>query len=382
MLMGEYSSNSRSPEYRGFEQGPIRPPSEAHSLLIRVGRNCPWNRCRFCGVYKGTRFSRRPLEHVLWDIDAVAACVDALRAEALPLSAAAVAVADQAALGAAWNWYHNGMRSVFLQDGDPLLIPPSQLVAILRRLREHFPDIERITTYARSKSVARLAVTELEQMRIAGLDRIHVGFETGSDEILTLMNKGASKALHVEAGRKAKQAGMELSAYYMPGLGGRERWRENALETADLMNQVDPDYIRLRTLAVPDGLPLAEDIRQGAFTKAGDIDNAREILLFLENLQGISSTVVSDHISNISQEIEGRLPEDRECMLDEMRTLLSWDPEDQLLYRIGRRRGVFAGVSGLQDDAGRAYASRLCRRLGVTVDNVDEITNELVKRFV
>ena len=122
---------------------------------------------------------------------------------------------------------------------------------------------------------------------------------------------------------------MELSAYYMPGLGGRALWRENALETADLMNQVDPDFIRLRTVAVPDRVPLAEDLAAGAFVKGSDVDNAREIVLFLENLQGIRSKVVTDHILNISQHVEGRLPEDREGMLDELRPFSRWTPRNR-----------------------------------------------------
>ncbi len=267
--------------YRGFEQGPIRPPSEARSLLIRVTRNCPWNRCRFCPVYKGADFSRRPLAHVLADIEAVAAWMETYAPTAVCREAASGPAADPAAEMAAWNWYRNGMKSVFLQDANPLAVPPAETIAILSLLKARFPGIERITTYARSKTVARISDDDLAAMRAAGLDRVHIGFESGSDEVLAFMDKGVTKAEQIVAGRKIKRAGMELSAYYMPGLGGKRSWRENALETADLMNQVDPDFIRLRTLAIPDHLVLAEDVAQGTFEKAGDLENAQEILLFL-----------------------------------------------------------------------------------------------------
>jgi hypothetical protein len=275
-----------------------------------------------------------------------------------------------------------GMRSVFLQDANPLAGPAADIIAVLRHLRQHFPGIERITTYARARTVARHALEDLVAMREAGLNRIHIGFETGSDRVLRFMDKGVTKALQVEAGRKVKAAGIELSAYYMPGLGGRELWRENALETAALMNQVNPDFIRLRTLAIPDHLELALDVAEGRFRKANDVENVEEILLFLKHLQGIRSRIVSDHILNLLQDLEGALPDDRERMVAQLEAFLVLPPDEQVLYRLGRRRGVFAGLSDLQDPRRRAHAERLRNQLGVNAENIDSITDQLVKRFV
>ncbi len=362
-----------------FEQGPIRPPSEAQSLLIRVARNCPWNRCRFCPVYKDGRFSRRAVEEVLADIDAVALWIEVFAGGgAVPARAAP----DPSARRAALNWYVAGKNSVFLQDANPLAAPAADIIAILRRLRERFPGIGRITTYARSKTVARLTAEELATMAEAGLSRVHIGFESGSDRILELMDKGVTKAVQVEAGKKVRAAGLELSAYYMPGLGGLDLWEENALETADLMNRVDPDFIRLRTLAIPDRLDLAADVAEGRFRKAGDVETAREILVFLEHLEGIGSTVVSDHILNLFQDLEGRLPEDRDRMVVQLETFLSLDPEEQSLYRLGRRAGLLRGLSDLLDPQMRAAAERLRRELGVTAATIDDVTDQLVKRFI
>ncbi len=385
--------------YQGFEQGPIRPPSEARSLLIRVTRNCQWNRCRFCPVYKGTQFSRRPLAHVLADIEAVADAISAIDPRAVGLGPSVVSFGpsgptlaeppiprlvrrDPGAEVAAWNWYQNGMRSVFLQDANPLSVPPKEMLAILGLLRERFPTIERITTYARSKTLARISLEDLKEMRARGLDRVHIGFESGSDEVLQRMDKGVTKAVQIEAGRRVKAAGMELSAYYMPGLGGRELWRENALETADLMNQVNPDFIRLRTLAVPDRAPLYEDMLEGRFVKASDVETAHEILLFLEHLEGITSMVVSDHVLNLFEDLNGRLPEDKERMMVELRAFLVLDPEEQVLYRVGRRCLLFAGLSDLGDRLRRDRAERLVKEFGATPDNVDAISDRLIERFI
>jgi hypothetical protein len=377
--------------YRGFEQGPIRPPSEARSLLIRVTRNCPWNRCRFCPVYKDTDFSRRPLLHILADIEAVASWVatfapGAVRRPESPETAGMAPPSglplDPGAENAAWNWYRSGMKSVFLQDANPLAIPSSEMVSILSLLKERFPGIERITTYARSRTIARIEPGGLARMRAAGLDRVHIGFESGSDEILRFMDKGVTKAQQIEAGRKIKAAGMELSAYYMPGLGGTRLWKENALETADLMNQVDPDFIRLRTLAIPDHLILAQDVAQGRFEKASDVETAREILLFLESLEGITSTVVSDHILNLFEDVGGKLPDDQERMAGEIRAFFELEPQEQVIYRVGRRSGLLRGLSGLSDPQRRERAQRLVHEFSVTPENVDAVTDEMVKRFI
>lgn len=386
-------SEGRTPApYEGFEQGPIRPPSEATSLLLRVTRNCPWNKCAFCPVYKGTKFSRRPVEHVIADIDIVARYVYALMGRAENAETLArerlerfpgLGAEDVLASEAAWNWYRGGMESVFLQDANSLVIRPADLVQILEHLRSRFPWVKRITTYARSHTVAtHLTDEDMSRLARAGLNRIHLGFESGSDRVLELMRKGATKALHAEAGRRVKRAGIELSAYYMPGLGGEELWEEHALETADLMNQVNPDFIRIRSLAIPDHVPLAELVRAGRFCRPSDELQAREILLFLEHLNGITSTVKSDHILNLFEDLEGRLPEDKERMMAIPRTFLAMDGERRVIYQVGRRFGVFRGLSDMWDTERLAYAKALARRLGATPENIDDIVAEQVKYYI
>jgi hypothetical protein len=335
-------------------------------------------------VYKGADFSRRPLADILADIEAVAAWMETFAPDAVRRGpdAGSTVPQDPAAEMAAWNWHNAGMRSVFLQDANPLAVPPAEIIAVLTLLKERFPGIERITTYARSKTVARISDEDLAAMRAAGLDRVHIGFESGSDDILAFMDKGVTKAQQIEAGRKIKRAGMELSAYYMPGLGGRRGWRENALATADLMNQVNPDFIRLRTLAIPNHLVLAEDVAAGTFEKAGDLDSTREILLFLETLEGITSRIVSDHILNLFESVSGKLPEDREAMVGGIRAFLALDEEEQILYRIGRRAALFRGPSDMSDPRRHDRAARLVQEMGVTPENVDAVTDEMVKRFI
>lgn len=378
-------------KYSGFEQGPIRPPSEAGSLLIRVTRNCPWNRCAFCPVYKGKSFSRRPVDHVLRDIDTVHGHVkDILRAQRHDSRIAYSAFmdlmqedgADRRALHAARHFVANGMRSVFLQDANSLIVKSDGLVRILEHLTAAFPTVERITSYARSSTLDRIRPENLERIARAGLSRIHVGMESGSDRVLAMVDKGVDKATQIRAGQKVKQAGMELSEYHIPGLGGRGAWQDHALQTADALNRINPDFIRLRTLALPHGAPLSDRAKAGRFKKQGEVETVRELLLFLESLDGITSTVTSDHMLNLFPEVKGELPRDREAMLAPLREFLALDPYEQMLYCLGRRGLALERLQDLQDPVLRKKAEKICRRTGAGLENMDAVIDRMMMDFV
>ena len=379
-------------QYQGFEQGPIRPPSEAESLLIRITRNCPWNRCTFCPVYKGTEFSLRPVSHVLQDIDSVHFYVqkieeagssgDPVVRRQFAAMPCAGGERDLLALHAAYNFVAGGKKSIFLQDGNSLIIKPEDLILILRHLRQAFPEVQRVTSYARSHTIARISDENLALMAEAGLNRVHIGLESGSDQVLKKVRKGVDKKTHIRAGQKVKKAGMELSEYYMPGLGGRDLSRENALETADALNRINPDFIRLRTLALPGGIPLTEEYQNGAFRKMGEVETAEELLLFLESLDGITSKVRSDHVLNLFQEVDGELPGDKEAMIRPVRHFLLLDPNEQVLFCLGRRTHRISRLEDLNTPLLRKNVETLCLELGATPDNMDMIIDGLMQRFV
>jgi len=381
-----------SPGYAGFEQGPIRPPSEAGSLLIRVTRNCPWNRCAFCPVYKGQRFSLRPVEDVLQDIARVHRYVMALRQEeqesGRPSPDAALrrlgdSEPDRAALHAARHWLAAGAESIFIQDADSLIIKPERLLTILRFLRECFPWARRVTSYARSHTVARMALADLRAMREAGLSRIHIGMESGSDRLLALVKKGVTKKEHILAGCLVKEAGIELSEYIMPGLGGRELSREHALESASALNAINPDFIRLRTLAMPtaDADLFLQNWPQG-FIPLSDEGIAGELALFIETLTGITSHLKSDHILNLFEDMDGVFPQDKERLAAMPKAFLALPVEECLVYRVGRRLGYFTGLADLADREKVGRIQAYCQTAGITADNIDYIISEVMRRFI
>ncbi|MBC2713959.1 MAG: radical SAM protein [Desulfobacteraceae bacterium] len=385
-------SREKEKTYSGFEQGPIRPPSEAHSLLIRITRNCPWNRCTFCPVYKGSTFSLRPVDHVIHDIDDISRHINALRQmgnqsgqisrEDLNTYNTTLDASERQTFHAAVNWFACGMESIFLQDANSMIIKSKDLVDILRHLMKCFPWVDRITSYARSHTIARISDEDLKSFAQAGLNRIHIGLESGSDEVLKRVKKGVDKKTHIKAGQKVKKAGIELSEYVMPGLGGKELSETHALETADALNRINPDFIRLRTLAIPNSVELYDEYASGRFEKLTDVETAKELLLFLENLEGITSTIKSDHILNLFEEVEGKYPEDKDRITGVIRKFLEMDPHQRMLYQVGRRLGLFSRLSDLNNSQLTARAEEACRQYGINPENVDHMIDELMKRFI
>ncbi len=368
-------------EYGGFEQGPIRPPSEASSLLIRVNRNCPWNRCTFCSIYKKKKFSLRPVDDVLQDIDTIRRFVDAVQegGQSRGSLPKASSPGEEQALYAARNWVAGGMESIFLQDADGLVIRPENLLKILRHLKASFPQVKRITSYARSESVARIEDGILADIAAAGLNRIHIGMETASDRILELVRKGVTKEVHITAGLKAKRAGIELSEYVLTGLGGREFSQLHAVETADALNRINPDFIRFRNLHLPDWVALFPDSADHKYQWAPDLVQAQEIYTLIERLDGITSCIKSDHSYNLLQEIDGILPGDKERLLELLRTFIDMAPEQRVLFQVGKRSGHFLRLSDMGIPGRLKQVRDICQEYGITPDNVDERLYEIVQ---
>ncbi|MEJ2727388.1 MAG: radical SAM protein [Deltaproteobacteria bacterium] len=388
--------NAKEKSHLRFEQGPIRPPNEARSLLLRLTRNCPWNQCLFCPVYKNRKFSLRTVDEIKQDILSAKRIADDIKALSEKLGydgavndAVVSAIFNQPGTNthyrniAAWLYYRTD--ACFLQDADNLIMKTKDLVEVLRFLKAQFPQIKRVTTYSRSRTVIRKSVDALKQIRQAGLDRVHIGLETGYDPLLKLMKKGVSGAQHIEAGRRLLAAGMEVSEYIMPGLGGQEMWRDHAVETAKVLNQINPHFIRLRSLRVPDRVPLHTKLKDGSFRMQTDDMLAEEIGLFIKTLEGITSTVTSDHIMNLLEEVTGKLPEDKEKMLAVIQSYQDLSETDRLIYRAGRRGGVYRSTDDLKHDPA---TYQKIKNLIHTVEQkeghqgVEKMITEMVDRYI
>lgn len=294
-----------------YEQGVIRPPSEASSLLVRVTRNCPWNQCIFCPAYKGTKFSRRTVEEVKKDIDNMAR---------------------------EYSGYANMIQSAFLQDADSLVMKTDDLLEILTYLKEKFPALDRVTSYARATTLKRKSVEDLKQLKDAGLSRIHVGMESGSEKVLKMIKKGITPEDIVAGGQNVVKAGISLSEYIMPGVGGKTLSEEHAKETARLLNLVEPDFIRVRTFAMHPMSPMQALVRDGSFVPMTDEEIAAEIRLLVYSLNEMRSYFsCADFSLNLLMHVDGRLDEKKGYMLKELDKYLSLTKEQKQVYSLLRR---------------------------------------------
>jgi radical SAM superfamily enzyme YgiQ (UPF0313 family) len=379
----------------GIEQGPIRPPSEAHSLLLRITRNCSWNRCEFCHIYKGERFSPRSVDEVKKDIDAIQKIVSEIKSISLnegfggeitpALARSILSRSHQFPEGyrSVMLWLYTGGKNVFLQDANNLILRTKDRVEMLTYLRKVLPSVERITTYSRARTVSRKSIDELRDLQNAGLSRIHIGLESGYDPLLAYVQKGVTAQEHVKAGRKVKEAGISLSEYIMPGLGGKEMWREHAVETAKVLNQIDPDFIRVRTLKALKIMPLFRKIENGDLTPLSDDEIVVEERLLIENLDGISSRFTSDHILNLLEEVDGKLPEEKGKMLAVIDRYLALSQPERDNFRLGRRAGYYRSLDNMANPDLRTQVDQILNRIETEhPGNLDQVISEIMESFI
>ena len=336
-----------------FRIGPIRPPSEAESLLLQVTNGCTWNKCKFCQLYRGTKFKAYSADSIKADIDNMVRLAENIKKYQAPDGSWDINGLNRElrfrqgdemqCYHMMANWLLGGGENVFLQDGNTTALSSGRLTDVLVYLKQAFPSIKRITSYGRAENLAKVSAEEFAELKAAGLDRIHSGFETGSDAVLKKINKGVTAEQEIIAGRNVKAGGIELSVYFMPGVGGKELTVENALGTAEVINAVNPDFFRVRTAFIKPGTGLYEDYENGEFTLCSDDEKLIEIRTVIEKADGIDTMLVSDHMINLLQGINGSLKNDKAKMIAMIDDYLAMDPMEKKRYQAARRLARVAG---------------------------------------
>lgn len=263
----------------------IRPPSEADSIILQVAVGCPHNRCTFCGAYREPeqRFQIKDEEFVERDLDFAAR-------------------------------HCRRLTTVFLADGDALIIPPQRLLALCRRIREKLPWVRRISLYANGRTLLKRSPEELAALKAAGLGRIYMGLESGCDQVLRDIGKGATAAEMVAAGRRAREAGIFLSVTCLLGIGGAARSQEHAKATAAVLSEMQPNQIAVLTLMLLDNTELGQAAKEGRFQLPSQSGMLHELRTMLDGLVEFRCQFHANHASNYFS-LEGRLPKDRERFL-------------------------------------------------------------------
>ena len=324
-----------------FETGIYRPPSEggSASLLLRMTRNCPWNHCTFCAMYKSEKFELRNPKDIIQDINVMHDIYLQLKEISLNQGREGMFTNEtfsqflkkepnlyfHQGISMLLNWLAVGGKTVFLQDADSLIMKTDHMIQVLQHLKTTFPAIERITSYGRSRTIVRKPVPDLEKIRRAGLDRLHIGLETGDAALLKKIKKGSTPEDHVKGGQKAMNAGFQVSEYWMPGLGGKTLSKDHAKNTALILNQINPHYIRSRPFTPRPGTILYEKASRNELDRLTSKEQLLEIKQTLEALD-VTSKVCFDHAGNywaapngrllLSQSYEGyQFPEEKQNLL-------------------------------------------------------------------
>jgi radical SAM superfamily enzyme YgiQ (UPF0313 family) len=283
----------------------IRPPSEAYSLLLQVTIGCSHNRCTFCGTYRQKKFKIKPVERIEKDLQE------------------------------ARSYGH--IEKLFLCDGDALIIPQPRLEEILLMIKRYLPALERIGSYANTKSILRKSIDDLKKLKELGLKIIYLGVETGNAALLKKIDKGATREQMIEAAKRIKAAGIELSATVILGIGGIEKSIEHAMDTASLLTDMDPDYVGALTLMLVPQTELYDDYMAGRFVLPDKIGFIRELYLMIANSNFTDCFFTSNHASNYLP-IKARLPQQKEKILKMIASVI--DEKDVSRMRPEYLRGL------------------------------------------
>ena len=262
-----------------YEGTVYRPPSEANSILLQVTTGCSHNKCSFCGMYKGQRFSIKSDAVITADIDF-----------------------------AAHHFPH--ARRLFICDGDALIVPQQRLLAILKQIEEKLPQITRVGIYANTKGLGMKTEGELVELREHGLGIAYMGLESGDDRTLAQMNKGADAATMIAMGRKAKAAGIPLSLTVLLGIAGAERSPIHAMETGRVLSAIDPEYVGALSLMLEPGTELHRQVQAGAFVLPEPMAVLRELRTIIEHTSLSDGLFHANHASNYLP-IRAKLPEEK-----------------------------------------------------------------------
>ncbi len=303
-----------------FEQGPIRPPAEADSLLVRTTRGCPWNKCNFCTLFRGMKFSIRKVDEIINDI-------------------------EKARL-----YYGNAhFETCFLQDGDSFAMRTKDLIEVLTALRKAFPTLKRISSYGRAQTMMRKSEAEMQEISDAGLNMLYSGIESGSDKVITMANKGVTQDVLIQSSTRARSAGMSIMVFVILGLGGKELSHEHVSGTAHVLNSINPNSIRIMSLAVKKQTELWSLIENGSFTMLSEVGMIEEQRRLLSQLDNIHCHYGNFHCINLLPELEGVLPEDKSKLLSVIDDFLALSPGLQNNFILGRCTGRYGRLAGFQN---------------------------------
>ncbi|TCO73622.1 radical SAM protein [Marinisporobacter balticus] len=287
-----------------YEGSVYRPPSEAYSLIVQATIGCSHNKCTFCSMYKDKKFRMRDLKEIEEDLEMA-------------------------------RKHYKHIKRVFLADGNALALKTDKLERILLKIKELFPECERVGIYSAPKDILRKSVEELQKLKKLGLGIAYLGVESGSDAILKDIQKGVTSEESIQAGKRMVESGIPLSVTLISGLGGRERWLEHAKESARVINAINPRYLGILTLLIQPGTKIYEAVQSGAFKLLTPKEVLLETKTLIGNLNVGDCIFRSNHASNYVA-LEGNLPQDKESLLKQLEAMMkdAYDVKEEIFRRL------------------------------------------------
>lgn len=289
-----------------YNQPVFRPPAEGQSLILQVTLGCSWNKCSFCEMYTTKQFRPRSFTEIVADINSVAQS-------------------------------NYRFKKVFLADGNAFIITADKLLAILKHIQQKLGRLQRISSYALPSDILSKTDNELVAIRQAGLKLLYIGVESGCDDVLRLNNKSETNQTTRDGILKAQQAGFDVSVMILNGLGGTLFSQAHALDTACLMNEIQPKLLSSLVLSFPYSLNFYQKQISNNFEQLSPFELLAEMHLFLENTNLHSTIFRSDHASNYLA-LEGILGRDKEKMLEQIVRVLK--SNDKAALRSEWMRGL------------------------------------------
>lgn len=274
----------------------FRPPAEANSAIIQATIGCSWNRCAFCEMYTTKKFSVRNIEDLKPEIDALSRS-------------------------------YNGIKKIFLADGNAFVLSANKLVPILIEINKSFGKLQRISSYALPKDICSKSMSELKELNRLGLKLLYIGIETGDDELLKIINKGETFDSTINGIQMAHDAGIETSIMIINGLGGKKYSHQHALNSAKIINKIDPKYLSTLTLSLPFGLEHFKNKFNGDFEPMTIVDLFKELRVFLSDLELNNVIYRSNHISN-NLMLQGILSKDKDNLINSIDRAISLTPKN------------------------------------------------------
>ncbi len=273
-----------------YDEPLFRPPAEAYSLIFQVTLGCSWNKCAFCEMYTSKQFTPRKEEEILHEIQQSAAS-------------------------------YPGVRKIFLADGNAMVLSTQRLLRILNAIKKAFPHVGRVSSYALPGDILSKTPGELTALREAGLQLIYVGIESGDDEVLRMVKKGETANSTVEGLKKAREAGIDSSVMIVNGLAGLEYSEQHAVNSAKILDQIQPRFFSTLVLMLPFGIDAYKERFDGTYIHMDAPNLMKELELLIKNTKLERTIFRSNHISNFLP-LKGTLSRDKEKLLETIRMSL------------------------------------------------------------